>query len=177
MEEVAPSSVTYTNTQDSQTQAVGDHPNNNNIDSLFTHSRATSTTLGPTEASILRLPPLSSYLSPSDNSRYLLDSRIPSWQASRTTAEITFSAMYAPDAEAPEPYFSRANHGASKFRFERNLDSFEGPHKSLHYWRMSLNGLSKLPGFGLRGNAMQPPVVNTRLDAYTHDMKSSFRAP
>lgn len=66
---------------------------------------------------------------------------------------------------------------APKFSFHQVLDSLEGPHPSLQYWRMSMDELKRLPGFGTERAALQPPVVNQWLDDHTANFKHKLNRP
>ena len=58
--------------------------------------------------------------------------------------------------------------------FARYLHGFDSETPALDYWRMNLNEASQIPGFGTKKqDAMHPPVINTRLDAYTASLKHS----
>jgi hypothetical protein len=57
------------------------------------------------------------------------------------------------------------------------LESFEGPHPALQYWKMAMDDIKRIPGFGTKRAALQPPVSNQRLDDYTNNIKHKLNHP
>lgn len=66
---------------------------------------------------------------------------------------------------------------APKLSFHQVLDSLEGPHPDLQYWQMSMDEIKRIPGFGTKRSALQPPVVNQRLDDHTANLKHKLNRP
>jgi hypothetical protein len=65
-----------------------------------------------------------------------------------------------------------------KLYHDRLLETYEGPHRALQYWRTSMSELSQIPGWATKRHALlHPPVVNTRLDAYTANIKHKLNHP
>jgi hypothetical protein len=59
----------------------------------------------------------------------------------------------------------------------RILASFEGNPLAFQYWRMSMDELKRIPGFGTKRSALHPPSVNMRLDAHTASLKRKLNHP
>jgi hypothetical protein len=69
------------------------------------------------------------------------------------------------------------NVSAPKSSFHQVLASHEGPHPGLQYWRWSMDEIKRIPGFGYKRAALQPPVVNQRLDDHTANLKHKLNHP
>lgn len=113
------------------------------------------------QASAARDPPLFSHSQSDENAAPLFDDN--------RSEPITRSDSLEP--AGPKKL------SAPKLTFQRILGTFEGPHPALQYWQMSLNELSRIPGFGTKRDALQPPVSNDRLDAYTANLKHKLNHP
>lgn len=112
------------------------------------------------QASAAHDPPLFSHSQSDDSAAPLFDDNSPD-----LTARI--------DSLSPE----KQNVKPKKI-FARYLHGFDSETPALDYWRMNLNEASQIPGFGTKKQvAMHPPVINTRLDAYTASLKHSLDHP
>ncbi|KAM0713630.1 hypothetical protein Q7P37_010592 [Cladosporium fusiforme] len=142
------------------------------------------------------LPPIQTVLSPPASPCTSPRTKLPHLNADRSQASAArdpplFSHSQSDDNAAPlfddsRPDFTTRNDSLSpekqnakpKKIFARYLHAFDSETPALDYWRMSLNEASSIPGFGTKKQAaMHPPVVNTRLDAYTASIKHSLDHP
>lgn len=64
-----------------------------------------------------------------------------------------------------------------KLSFHRILESFEGPHPALQYLQMSMDEIKRIPGFGTKRAALQPPIINSGPDDYTNNLKHKLNHP
>jgi hypothetical protein len=114
------------------------------------------------QASAARDPPLFSHSQSDDNAAPLFDD-------TRSEASTRSDSL--------EPDTRKRFFGQPKLTFHRLLETFEGPHQALQYLQTSMNELSRIPGFGTKRDALQPPVINTGYDDYTAGLKHKLNHP
>ena len=127
------------------------------------------------QASAARDPPLFSHSQSDDNAAPLFDD-------SRSEASTRSDSLepVGPRQLGPKQlqfFRARKLSRANKLSFHRNLATFEGPRPAFQYWKLSMEELSRIPGFGTKRDALHPPVVNTRLDDYTANLKHKLNHP